>query len=225
VVGARRAHELPGLGDRRPSGEASVLDTSVIIDGRIADVVDAGFVNGRLLVPRMVVRELQTLADGSDPIRRNRGRRGFDVLQKLQQSPMVQIVMDEGDVAPGGEVDAALVALARARSARLLTHDAALGRMAALAGVATGNLNDLAGALKSAALPGESLHIQVTREGKEAGQGVAYLDDGTMVVIEGGKRHLGQALDVVVTSVLPTSAGRMVFARPRGDEAGGSRDA
>jgi len=221
VVGARRAEELPALRRRPPSGETSVLDTSVIVDGRIADVVDAGFVSGRLLVPRMVVRELQTLADGSDPLRRSRGRRGFDVLGKLRQSATVELVMDEGDIAPGGEVDAALVALAQARGARLLTNDAALGRMAALAGVPTGNLNDLAGALRSAALPGEGLLVQVTREGKEVGQGVAYLDDGTMVVIEGGKRHLGQSLDVVVTSVLPTSAGRMIFARPRGDEPGG----
>jgi uncharacterized protein YacL len=204
---------------------SSVLDTSVIVDGRIADVVDAGFVSGPLLVPRMVVRELQTLADGSDPVRRNRGRRGFDVLDKLRQSAAVQIVMDEGDIEPGGEVDAALVALARARGARLLTNDAALGRMASLAGVATGNLNELAGALRAAALPGEALQVHVTREGKEMGQGVAYLDDGTMVVIEGGKRHLGQSLDVVVTSVLPTSAGRMIFARPRSEESGGARDA
>jgi uncharacterized protein YacL len=225
VVAARRAAELPTLGGRPLAEETRVLDTSVIVDGRIADVVDAGFLSGRLLVPRMVVRELQMLSDGSDPIRRNRGRRGFDVLQRLQQSATVQLVMDDSDVAAGGEVDAALLALARARGARLLTNDAALARMAALAGVATGNLNELAGALRSAALPGEGLQVQVTREGKEAGQGVAYLDDGTMVVIEGGKRHLGQALDVVVTSVLPTSAGRMIFARPRGDDSGASRDA
>jgi uncharacterized protein YacL len=225
VVGAHRASELPALGRRPPSGETSVLDTSVIVDGRIADVVAAGFVRGRLLVPRMVVRELQTLADGSDPLRRNRGRRGFDILEKLRQSAAVQVVMDDGDIAPGGEVDAALVALAQVRGARLLTNDAALGRMASLAGVATGSLNELAGALRAAALPGENLQVQVTREGKEMGQGVAYLDDGTMVVIEGGKRHLGQSLEVVVTSVLPTSAGRMIFARPRGDEPGGGRDA
>jgi rRNA-processing protein FCF1 len=189
VVGARRASELPALGRRQPSGETSVLDTSVIVDGRITDIVGTGFVSGRLLVPRMVVRELQTLADGSDPLRRNRGRRGFDVLEKLRQSAAVQVVMDDGDIEPGGEVDAALVALAQARGARLLTNDAALGRMASLAGVATGSLHELAGALRAAALPGESLQVQVTREGKEMGQGVAYLDDGTMVVIEGGKRH------------------------------------
>jgi uncharacterized protein YacL len=225
MVGARRADELPALRHQPASAEASVLDTSVIVDGRIADVVEAGFVSGRLLVPRMVVRELQTLADGSDPLRRARGRRGFDIVDKLRQSTTVQVVMDDGDVAPGGEVDAALVALAQARGARLFTNDAALGRMAALAGVPTGNLHDLASALRSAALPGESLHVQVTREGKEAGQGVGYLDDGTMVVIEGGKRHLGQPLDVVVTSVLPTSAGRMIFARPRGEDTGSGRDA
>jgi len=227
VVAARRAAELPAIGGRAPAGEPSayVLDTSVIVDGRIADVAAAGFLAGKLLVPHMVVRELQALADGSDPIRRQRGRRGFDVLQRLQQSPGVQVVMDETDVAAGGEVDAALVTFARARGARLLTNDAALARMAALTGVAIGSLNDLAAALRSAALPGEGLQVQVTREGKEAGQGVGYLDDGTMVVIEGGKRHLGQALDVVVTSVLPTSAGRMIFARPRGEDGGAARDA
>jgi len=225
VVAARRAAELPALPGRPPSGSASVLDTSVIVDGRIADVAEAGFVGGTLIVPRMVVRELQMLADGSDPIRRNRGRRGFDVLERLRRSAAVRVVMDEGDVAAGGEVDAALVALARLRGARLLTNDAALGRVAALAGVATGNLNDLAGTLRSSALPGEALLVQVSREGKEPGQGVAYLDDGTMVVVENGKRHLGQALDVVVTSVLPTSAGRMIFARPRAEDSGGGRDA
>ena len=227
VVAARRAPELPAIGRPSPSSEpgAHVLDTSVIVDGRIAEVAAAGFLTGKLLVPRMVVRELQTLADGGDPIRRNRGRRGFDVLQRMQQSPTVQVVMDETDIAAGGEVDAALVSLARARGARLLTNDAALARMAGLAGVATGNLNDLAAALRSAALPGEGLQVHVTREGKEAGQGVGYLDDGTMVVIEGGKRHLGQALDVVVTSVLPTSAGRMIFARPRGEDGGMAREA
>ena len=225
VVAARRAAELPALRRRPVSSETSVLDTSVIVDGRIADVVDAGFMGGRLLVPRMVVRELQTLTDGSDPIRRNRGRRGFDVLERLRRSASVQVVMDDGDVSAGGEVYAALVALARARGARLLTNDAALGRMAALAGVVVGSLNDLAGAVRSAALPGEGLQIYVTREGKEAGQGVAYLDDGTMVVVEGGKRHLGQSLDVVITSVLPTSAGRMIFARPRAEDPGGGRDA
>jgi uncharacterized protein YacL len=225
VVAARRAVELPALPGRPSSGDASVLDTSVIVDGRIADVAEAGFVDGTLIVPRMVVRELQMLADGSDPIRRTRGRRGFDVLERLRRNSAVRVVMDEGDVAAGGEVDAALVALARLRGARLLTNDAALGRVAALAGVTTGNLNDLAGALRSSALPGEALLVQVSREGKEPGQGVAYLDDGTMVVVEGGKRHLGQALDVVVTSVLPTSAGRMIFARPRGEDPGGGRDA
>jgi uncharacterized protein YacL len=225
VVAARRAPELPAWSRRPPAGDASVLDTSVIVDGRIADVAEAGFVVGTLLVPRMVVRELQMLADGSDPIRRNRGRRGFDVLERLRRNSAVRVVMDDGDVEAGGEVDAALVALARGRGARLLTNDTALGRVAALAGVATGSIHDLAGALRSSALPGETLGVQVSREGKEPGQGVAYLDDGTMVVIEGGKRHLGQALDVVVTSVLPTSAGRMIFARPRGEDPDGARDA
>src|SRR4029453_826568 len=156
----------------------------------------------------LVCGELQRLADGSDPIRRNRGRRGFDVLERLRRSSSVQVVMDEADVGTGGAVGAGRGALARARGARLVPNDAALGRVAALAGVVVGSLNELAGALRSAALPGEALQVQVTREGKEAGQGVGYLDDGTMVVVEAGKRHLGQGLDVIVTSVLPTPAGR-----------------
>jgi uncharacterized protein YacL len=224
VVGARRAAALPALvaGPAAASGER-VLDTSVIIDGRVAELVDAGFLDGALVVPQFVVRELQHLADAGDPVRRNRGRRGFDVLERLRKSANVRLTLLDADVAGVSEVDAKLVALARQRGARLVTNDAALGRSAALAGVAVGNLNELALALKPAALPGEAMQVQVVREGKEVGQGVGYLDDGTMVVVEGGKRFMGQTLDVVVTSALQTSAGRMIFARPRGEESG--RDA
>jgi uncharacterized protein YacL len=199
-----------------------VLDTSVLVDGRIADIADAGFLDGALIVPQFVVGELQRLADGSDAVRRNRGRRGFDVLDRLRRSPAVRLTLIEADVPEATDVDAKLVALARSRGARLLTNDAGLGRVASLAGIAVSNLNELALSLRPAALPGEALQVQVVREGKEAGQGVAYLDDGTMVVVEGGKRFLGQSVDVVVTSALQTSAGRMIFSRPR-DEAG--RDA
>lgn len=221
TVAARRASELrlrPAL-DSAPS----MLDTSVIVDGRIADIVEAGFLDGAVIVPRFVVREVQRLADSGDALRRGRGRRGFDVLDRLRRSPGIRLELCGSDVPDEDQVDGKLVALARARGARLLTNDAALGHIATLAGVAVGNVNTLAAALRPVTLPGESLSVQLVRQGKEPGQGVAYLEDGTMVVVEGGKRFLGQPLDVVVTSVLQTSAGRMVFARPRGDD--GGRDA
>jgi uncharacterized protein YacL len=192
-----------------------LLDTSAIIDGRIADVVTTGFLAGPLLVPRFVLRELQRLADGADPLRRNRGKRGFEVLKRLQDLQSVDIL--EADVAAAADVDTKLVELARQRGARVVTTDYNLNRVAELSGVNVLNVNDLANALKPVVLPGESLRVQVLREGKEPGQGVGFLDDGTMVVIEQGRRLLGQEVPVVVTSALQTSAGRMVFARPRGD--------
>jgi uncharacterized protein YacL len=219
AVGARRAPELPGFARPAPDVSERVLDTSVIIDGRVAEIVDAGFLDGALVVPQFVLRELQRLADSGDAVRRNRGRRGFEVLERLRKSPNVRLTMPEAE-GGAGPVDDQLVAVARARGARLLTNDAGLGRVASLAGVAVASLNDLALALKPAVLPGEAMQIHVVREGKEAGQGVGYLDDGTMVVVEGGKRFIGQPLDVVVTSMLQTSAGRMIFARPRAEEAG-----
>jgi uncharacterized protein YacL len=220
AVAARRAGELAVRTGSAPGPVPRVLDTSVIIDGRIADVVEAGFLDGTVIVPQFVVRELQRLADAGDPLRRGRGRRGFDVLDRLRRSAGVRLELDDTDFPDVAEVDGKLVALARARGARLLTNDGALGRVATLGGVAVGNVNDLAAALRPVALPGEGMQVQVLREGKEPGQGVAYLEDGTMVVVEGGKRFLNQGLDVVVTSVLQTSAGRMVFARPRGEEGG-----
>ncbi|HEX2438605.1 MAG TPA: PIN domain-containing protein [Methylomirabilota bacterium] len=221
VIAARRAGELT-----RPAPEPSVarvLDTSVLIDGRVADLADAGFLDGLVIVPSFVVAELQRLADSGDGLRRNRGRRGFDVLDRLRRHPAVSLELAGSAQAEAGDVDGKLVALARARSARLLTNDTALARVAGLAGVAVASLNDLAGALRPVALPGEAMQVTIVREGKEAGQGVAYLDDGTMVVVEGGKRYIGQSLDVVVTSALQTSAGRMIFTRPRGED--GGRDA
>jgi uncharacterized protein YacL len=203
---------------------ARILDTSVLVDGRIADVADAGFVDGAVIVPQFVVRELQRLADAGDPLRRARGRRGFDVLERLRRNQAVRLEITEMDFPAISEVDAKLVALARARAARLLTNDTALARVAGLAGVPVGSLNDLAGSMRPVALPGEGMQVHVVREGREPGQGVAYLDDGTMVVVEGGKRFIGQSLDVVVTSMLQTSAGRMIFTRPRGEESA-ARDA
>jgi uncharacterized protein YacL len=204
AVTAGRAYDAPKL-----------LDTSAIIDGRIADVVTTGFLAGPLLVPRFVLRELQRLADAADPLRRNRGKRGFEVLKRLQDLQSVGIL--EADVAAVADVDGKLVELARQRGARVVTTDYNLNRVAELSGVNVLNVNDLANALKPVVLPGESLRVQILREGKEPGQGVGFLDDGTMVVIEQGRRLLGQEVPVVVTSALQTSAGRMVFARPRGD--------
>jgi len=208
----------------RPPHGGKLLDTSAIIDGRIADVVTTGYLEGPLLVPRFVLRELQRLADGADPLRRNRGKRGFEILKRLQDLRSVEIV--EADVAGVSDVDAKLVELARQRGAHVVTTDYNLNRVAELSGVSVLNVNDLANALKPVVLPGESLRVQVLREGKEPGQGVGFLEDGTMVVVEQGRRLLGQEVPVVVTSALQTSAGRMVFARPRidTDESGG-RDA
>lgn len=190
-----------------------LLDTSAIIDGRIADVVGTGYLEGPLLVPRFVLRELQRLADGTDPLRRNRGKRGFEILKRLQELRRVEIL--EADLGGVGDVDDKLVELARQRGARVVTTDYNLNRVAELSGVSVLNVNDLANALKPVVLPGESLRVQVLREGKEPGQGVGFLEDGTMVVVEQGRRLLGQEVPVVVTSALQTSAGRMVFARPR----------
>jgi rRNA-processing protein FCF1 len=219
VVAARRAPELWRPGAGAPEAGARVVDTSVLVDGRIAEIAAAGFLDGAVIVPQFVVRELQQLTDAGDALRRNRGRRGFDVLDRLRRSPAVRLDLVDIDFPDIADVDAKLVALARARGARLLTNDIGLGRVAAVAGVSVGNLNELANALKPVAVPGESMQVQVLREGKEPGQGVAYLADGTMVVVEGAKRFVGQPLEVVVTSVLQTSAGRMIFARPRGDDA------
>ena len=221
VVAARRVGEMAQ--PKAEPGVARVLDTSVLIDGRIADLADAGFLDGLVIVPSFVVGELQRLADSGDALRRNRGRRGFDVLDRLRRNATVHLELAEAAQIEAGDVDGKLVSLARARSARLLTNDTALARVAGLAGVAVASLNDLAAALRPVALPGEAMSVQVVREGKETGQGVAYLDDGTMVVVEGGKRFIGQSIDVVVTSALQTSAGRMIFTRPRGED--GGRDA
>jgi len=216
------------LSTRHPHSTAArpptLLDTSAIVDGRIADVAEAGFVDGSLVVPGFVVRELQRLADGPDPLRRNRGKRGFEVLERLRRTPGVAVEIDDTDVPELRDVDDKLVRRARALRAGVLTNDYNLNRVAGLQGVRVLNVNELANALRPVVLPGEPLSVQVAREGKEPGQGVGFLDDGTMVVVEHGKRFVGQAVAVVVTSVLQTAAGRMVFTRLR-EEAAGGRDA
>jgi len=176
-----------------------ILDTSVIIDGRIVDVCQTGFLAGTLLVPQFVLRELQQIADSADALRRNRGKRGFDVLQRLQRVPRVSVRIDEMDFPQVREVDRKLIELARATGGKIVTNDYNLNRVAELSGVAVLNINELANALKPVVLPGEPLHVHIVKEGKEANQGVAYLDDGTMVVVEHGKRLIGQTVDVTVT--------------------------
>jgi uncharacterized protein YacL len=192
--------------------QVSYLDTSAIIDGRIVDVVASGFLSGLLVVPRFVLGELQHIADDSHPGRRNRGRRGMDVLAVLQKDHRVEVEMSAEDDPAVSTVDAKLVALAQKRDAAILTTDYNLNRVAQLQGVRVMNLNQLANALKPAFLPGEELHVRVVQEGKEPGQGVAFLDDGTMVVVEGGSEHIEDELDVTVTRILQTVAGRMIFA-------------
>ncbi len=192
-----------------------LLDTSVIIDGRVSDICKTGFVRSTLLVPNFVLLELQHIADSSDPLRRNRGRRGMDVLRFLQQDCPVPIRFTDMDVTEVRDVDSKLVALARELNCPIMTNDYNLNRVAELQGVTVLNINELANAVKAVFLPGEELAVKIVQEGREVGQGVAYLDDGTMVVVEDGKDHLNDNVEVVVTKVLQTTAGRMIFARPQ----------
>jgi uncharacterized protein YacL len=194
-----------------------VVDTSAIIDGRIADIVGSGFLFGTLIVPRFVLQELQHIADHPDANKRNRGRRGLEILGTLQKDERLPVEITDQDFPEIDEVDAKLVALAKVRDAAILTNDFNLNRVADLQGIRVLNVNHLANAVKPAFLPGEELRIRVIQEGKEAGQGVGFLDDGTMIVVEGGARFLDRDLDVTVTRVLQTVAGRMVFAHPRLD--------
>ena len=206
--------------DGRPSGSGGpqiVVDTSSIIDGRIAEIVDSGFLYGTLVVPRFVLDELQHIADSSDTLRRNRGRRGLEILGRMQKDARTPVEIAEERYPEIEEVDAKLVALARERSRAILTNDFNLNRVAELQGIRVMNINSLANAVKPALLPGEDLRVRVIQEGKEAGQGVGFLDDGTMIVVEGGARYIDRDLDVAVTRVLQTVAGRMIFAQPRVD--------
>ncbi|KAB2960636.1 MAG: TRAM domain-containing protein [Candidatus Methylomirabilis oxygeniifera] len=198
----------------KPRGKSyKILDTSVIIDGRIADICETGFVEGTLLIPQFVLRELQQVADSSDPLKRNRGRRGLDILQKIQKRVDVHVEISDMDFPDIREVDAKLVALAKAVNAKVVTNDFNLNKVAALQGIGVLNINELTNALRPVVLPGEEMQVHVLKEGKEYNQGIAYLDDGTMVVVDSGRRYIGQTVDVRVTTVLPTTAGRMIFSR------------
>lgn len=195
-------------------GRTILLDTSVIIDGRIADIARTGFLPGSMLIPRFVLNELQYIADSPDSLRRQRGRRGMEVLSQLQKEPTIPVRVSDIDVEGVREVDDKLVILARQLRCPILTNDYNLNRIAELQGVMILNVNELANAVKSALLPGETLSVRVIQEGKELGQGVGYMDDGTMVVVENGREFMNQEMMVTVTKVLQTAAGRMIFARP-----------
>lgn len=201
----------PAEAGERPA-RVRILDTSVIVDGRIADICFTGFLEGELVVPRFVLQELQAIADSEDPLKRNRGRRGLEVLNALQRQEGVEVRVEERDFPELTGVDSKLVALAKALNAQVLTTDFNLNKIAELQGVRVLNINELANSLKPVVLPGESLTVSLIREGKEPGQGVGYLDDGTMVVVEGGKRFIGKEVHTTVTSILQTPAGRMIFA-------------
>jgi uncharacterized protein YacL len=200
-------------GSLTPSRQV-LLDTSVIIDGRIADISQTGFVNGPMLVPHFVLNELQHIADSADMLRRNRGRRGLDMLNRLQKESRVPVRITDVDIEDVELVDEKLVALAKELGCAILTNDYNLNRVAELQGVVVLNINELANAVKTVYLPGEEMQVQIIQEGKELGQGVGYLDDGTMVVVEGGRSHMSQTIQATVTKVLQTAAGRMIFARP-----------
>jgi uncharacterized protein YacL len=214
VLGGRKASEVWAptfLEPTKPLSKSPILlDTSVIIDGRIADIVETGFIDGNIVVPKFILEELQYIADSADDMRRSRGRRGLDILKRLQQYNNLRIDTMEDDLPKTG-ADSKLVTLARKLGAKILTNDFNLHKVAELQGVEVLNINQLANALRLAVLPGEILRVQILREGKSFGQGVGYLDDGTMVVIENARRHIGKEVEASVTSVLQTAAGRMIF--------------
>lgn len=228
VVGLRKKEELLNVFGRggapiAPSvptegSTPKILDTSVIIDGRIADITKSGFLEGVMVVPGFVLEELQHIADSSDVLKRNRGRRGLDILNKIQKEPYVAVEILDKDYDEVSEVDSKLVRLAKDMAGKVVTNDYNLNKVCELQGVAVLNINELANAVKPVVLPGEELQVHVIKDGKEHGQGVAYLDDGTMIVVDGGRRFIGETIGVLVTSVLQTAAGRMIFAKPKAME-------
>jgi uncharacterized protein YacL len=220
-----RWRDRASRGKKERTSERLLVDTSAIIDGRIADIGQTGFISGTLVVPRFVLEELQHIADSADSLRRNRGRRGLDVLNRLQKETGVPVEISDADADGTHEVDGKLVKLARQWHCPIITNDFNLNRVAGLQGVKVLNINELAHAVKPILLPGEEMAVKIIQEGKELGQGVGYLDDGTMIVVEGGKAHIGSSVDVVVTRVLQTIAGRMIFAQPKQGQSVGSATA
>lgn len=211
---ARGPRDWTSMGKSHPrNGIAKILDTSVIIDGRIADIAETGFVEGPLLIPQFVLGELQHIADSHDPIKRTRGKRGLEILHHIQKQVNVEVQIVDTDYASVKEVDAKLIELAKEVHGKIITNDSNLNKVAGLQGIEVLNINALANSLKPVVLPGEEINAKIVKEGKEMGQGVAYLDDGTMIVVDNGRRQIGKNMDVIVTSVLQTPAGRMIFAR------------
>lgn len=202
-------------GSAAPAYQYKILDTSVIIDGRIADICQSGFIEGTLLIPGFVLEELQHIADSSDLLKRNRGRRGLDILNRIQKELGMYVQISNRDFEDISEVDSKLVKLAQVLQGKIVTNDYNLNKVAEIQGVSVLNINELSNAVKPVVLPGEEMVVHVVKDGKEFGQGVAYLDDGTMIVVDGGKKHMGETIGVMVTSVLQTAAGRMIFAKPK----------
>lgn len=214
-LGSAKAREFRTKIKELPEAQrkiVGILDTSVIIDGRISDVCETGFVEGDLIIPQFVLKELQAIADSSESTKRTRGRRGLDILNKMKKQANVSIIIEETDFPAVKEVDQKIINLAKETGFTILTNDFNLNKVAEVHSIQVLNINQLANALKPVVLPGEIMRVQVLKEGKEANQGVAYLDDGTMVVVDNGKKCLGKTVDVTVTSVLQTTAGRMIFA-------------
>lgn len=196
-------------------GIPKILDTSVIIDGRIFDICETGFVEGPLVIPNFVLDELRHISDSSDSLKRNRGRRGLDILNKIQKELSIETQIVEDDFPKIAEVDAKLLKLAQKMEGKVITNDYNLNKVAEFQGVPVLNINELSNAIKPVVLPGEEMTIDIVKDGKESSQGVAYLEDGTMIVVEGGRKYIGQTTEVIVTSVLQTAAGRMIFAKPK----------
>ncbi len=214
----KKGTDVGNIPASEPKQLYKLLDTSVIIDGRIADISSTGFIEGVLVVPQFVLTELQHIADSSDTLKRTRGRRGLDILKKLQDERATTVQISEVDFEDINEVDLKLVRLAKKMDAQILTNDFNLNKVCELHHVQVLNINDLANAVKPVVIPGEDMQVVVIKDGKEHNQGVAYLDDGTMIVVEGGRSFIGQSITVTVTSVLQTSAGRMIFAKPKDEQ-------
>jgi uncharacterized protein YacL len=226
-IGLKKGEEFSFAGlkgaSRIPSATENpkILDTSVIIDGRVADICETGFIEGTFIIPQFILHELQHVADSADSIKRTRGKRGLEILHRIQKQVDVDVKIIDQDFPKVKEVDAKLVELAKKMGAKIITNDSNLNKVAELQGVDVLNINQLANALKPVVLPGEDVSVKVIKEGKEPGQGVAYLDDGTMVVVENGSKYMGKNIDVMVTQILQTTAGRMIFAKVGGDTGGG----
>jgi len=223
LVGTRKpewldpAHLVGLFKEKRTGRSFKILDTSVVIDGRIADLCDTGFVEGTLVVPQFVLKELQLVADSPDALKRQRGRRGLDVLDHLQKSSQVQVVLSDLDFPDAHDVDSKIIECAKAMDGKIVTNDYNLNKVARIHGIKVLNINELANSLRPVALPGESMSVFILKEGKEKDQGVAYLDDGTMVVVDNSRRMIGQTIDITVTSVLQTTVGKMIFGRFNGE--------